>query len=173
MGLLPQQEQKAEEKSETESEKAKRKEIEEKACPAEDIIYIAKTDKKSHPTADIPADKALIYVVRPTMIGHTAYTKLAVDGHWIGVNRGKNYFFFTLEPGEHYFCSKAENRSALALTVEAGKTYYLQQKILMGFLSARNHLAVLDEEEGKEALAKCHPSSFHEKPKKEKKKKGT
>ncbi|MBZ5684784.1 MAG: hypothetical protein LAP86_07095 [Acidobacteriia bacterium] len=49
-------------------------------------------------------------------------TKLAVDGDWKGVNRGNNYFYFTLEPGEHYFCSAAENHSVLTLKVEAGKT---------------------------------------------------
>jgi uncharacterized protein DUF2846 len=105
----------------------------------------------------------MIYVVRPTMMGNKIQTKLGVDGHWVGVNRGDNYFYFTLEPGTHYFCSQAENRSVLALTVEAGKTYYLQQKITMGFMKARNHLVVVDEAKGKEDVAKTHPSSFEEK----------
>jgi len=44
--------------------------------------------------------------------------------------------------------------------VEAGKTYYLQQKIKMGFMKARNKLVAISETEGKEALGKCHPSSW-------------
>src|SRR5580765_3383731 len=90
-------------------------------------------------------------------------TKLAVDGHWVGVNRGNNYFYFTLDPGMHYFCSQAENHSVLALQVEAGKTYYLQQKITMGLMKARNKLVTVDEAKGKEDVAKTHPSSFETK----------
>jgi hypothetical protein len=87
------------------------------------------TDKTQHPTPEPPPDKALIYVLRPTMMGNKLQTKLSVDQRWVGVNRGNNYFFFTFDPGEHYFCSTAENRSVLALKVEAGKTYYLQQHV--------------------------------------------
>lgn len=51
----------------------------------------------------------------------------------------------------------------LALTVEAGKTYYLQQKVRFGWMKARNKLVLLDEEEGKKGLAKCHLALFEEK----------
>jgi hypothetical protein len=136
------------------------KQIEAKACPAENTALDAKTDKSSHPTPDAPADKALVYVVRPTMMGNKIQTKLAVDGHWVGVNRGDNYFFFNLDPGTHYFCSQAENRSVLSIKVEAGKTYYLQQKITMGFMKARNKLVEVEAAKGKEDVAKTHPSSF-------------
>jgi len=137
-----------------------KQELEKKACCETDVKYDADTDKKSHPTPEASAGKALVYVVRPTMMGNKIQTKLAVDGEWKGVNRGNNYFFFELEPGEHYFCSKAENRSLLKLSVEAGKTYFLQQKIKMGFMKARNQLVQISDEKGKEGLAKCHPSVF-------------
>src|SRR5690349_17928826 len=81
------------------------KQIESKACPEHEGSHSTKTDKTTHPTPDAPADKAMIYVVRPTMIGNKVQSKLAVDGHWVGINRGDNYFYFTLEPGTHYFCS--------------------------------------------------------------------
>ena len=94
-----------------------------KACGAAEVDYNHETDKKQHPTPDPDSGQALIYVVRPTGLGGAIQSKLAVDGVWRGVNKGKNYFFFMLDPGEHYFCSKAENRSVLAFTVDAGKTY--------------------------------------------------
>lgn len=144
----------------TESEKAGRKELELKACGTTEVKYSAKTDKKQHPVPEPPADKALVFVIRPTMWGNKIQTKLAVDGQWVGTNRGDNYFFFTLEPGEHHFCSDSENRSLLSLKVEAGKTYYLQQKIKVGLWKARNKLVVLDEAEGKKGLAECHLSVF-------------
>ncbi|MGH9788183.1 MAG: DUF2846 domain-containing protein [Candidatus Acidiferrales bacterium] len=158
-----QQKEQDEDEPKTEADKAKQKELEAKACGPENVKHSARTDKKQHPTPEPPADKALIYVIRPTMSGNKVQTKLGVDGKWVGVNRGDNYFFFTLEPGEHYFCSQAENKSVLALKVEAGKTYYLQQKIRFGWMKARNQLVVLDEPEGKKGLAKCHLSLFEEK----------
>jgi hypothetical protein len=121
------------------------------------------TEKESLPLPEQPADKALIYVIRPTHIGAAIQTKLSVDGKWVGVNRANNYFYLVLDPGKHYFCSQAENRSVLSLAVEAGKTYYLQQKIRMGWAKAQNHLEVLEAEEGKKGLGKCKLSVFEEK----------
>ncbi|HKM89573.1 MAG TPA: DUF2846 domain-containing protein [Candidatus Acidoferrales bacterium] len=92
-------------------------------------------------------------------------TKLAVDGKWVGVNKANNYFYFTLEPGPHYFCSQAENHNLLTLVVEAGKTYYLQQKIRAGWVKAQTDLQLLDEDEGKKGLAKCKRRVFEEKKK--------
>lgn len=96
----PKQQQEEEKEPQTESEKAKRKELEQKAC-GPDVNHKTETDKKQHPIPEPPADKALVYVVRPTMMGNKVQTKLAVDGKWVGINRGNNYFFFTLNPGEH------------------------------------------------------------------------
>jgi len=158
-----QQKEQDEDEPKTESDKAKQKELEAKACGPENVKHSARTDKKQHPTPEPPADKALIYIIRPTMSGNKVQTKLGADGKWMGVNRGDNYFFFTLEPGEHYFCSQAENRSVLALKVEAGKTYYLQQKIRFGWMKARNQLVLIDEQEGKKGLAKCHLALSEEK----------
>lgn len=145
-------------KNEDDDEQPNKKELEEKACGLTEVNYKAQTNKKQHPTPEPSADKAIVYVIRPTMIGNKIQTKLAANGEWKGVNRGDNYFYFELSPGEYHFCSQAENRSLLALKVEAGKTYYLQQKIQMGFLKARNRLVTLDTEKGKEGLAKCHLS---------------
>lgn len=131
-----------------------------KACGTKEseVDFSVSTDKKSHPTAEPPAGKAMIYVLRPTMMGNKVQTKLAVDGVWKGANRGKNYFFFPLDPGEHHFCSKAENRSVVTLNVEPGKTYYLQQRIRMGLMKARNSLAVMTDDEGQKKLKDSHPS---------------
>lgn len=153
-----------EEEPKTANEKARQEEIKKKACPAADKGFSHETDKTSHPTPEPAPEKALVYVLRPASMGGKIQTKLGVDGHWAGVNRGKSYFFVELPPGEHYLCSKAENTSVLALGVEAGKTYYVEQKVKMGFMKARNQLALLKEAEGKEKLAKCHPSVFKEKP---------
>jgi hypothetical protein len=138
------------------------KEVELKACgPKEkEVNYKADTDKSKHPAPEQPADKALIYVIRPSMIGNKVQSKLAVDGEWKGTNRGENYFYFMLDPGEHYFCSAAENYSVLKVDVAAGKTYYLQQHVRMGVMKARNKLEAMSEEEGKSKLAGAHLSTW-------------
>ncbi|MFZ0773930.1 MAG: DUF2846 domain-containing protein [Candidatus Sulfotelmatobacter sp.] len=144
------------------SEEQVSKELELKACgPKEkEVNYKADTDKSQHPTPEQPADKALIYVIRPAMMGNKIQSKLAVDGEWKGTNRGNNCFSFTLDPGEHYFCSAAENHSVLKLDVTAGKTYYLQQHVRMGMMKASNKLDVMSEEEGKAKVAEAHPSTW-------------
>lgn len=141
-------------------EDAAKKELRLKACGTEKVNYTEGTDKTQHPTPPAPADKAMIYVLRTSMLGYKINTKLAVDGKWMGMNRGKTYFFFPLEPGEHFFCSEAENQDYLALTVEAGKTYYLKQGIEMGLWKARTSLTVLDDKKGEEELKDLNLSVF-------------
>ncbi len=143
-----------------ETDKAKLAEMKLKACGTKTVKYKADTDKKQHPTPDAPADKALIYVLRPTLIGNKIQSKIAVDGDWKGVNRGKNYFFFTVEPGERYFCSESENQDFLVLNVEAGKTYYFLQEVKLGLMKARTNLVQFTEEKGKEKLKDVHLSIF-------------
>lgn len=159
----PKEEELKEEEPATPAEKLRKEELETRACPAVDVKFTTETDKTRHPTPTPEEGKGLLYVLRPTMYGNKIQTKLAVDGRWVGVNRGHNYFFLHLDPGDHYLCSKAENRSVMALKVEAGKTYYVEQKIKGGILKARNKLAVLPEAEGQKKLAKSHPSSWAEK----------
>jgi len=145
-----------------ESEPANSSDMEMKACGPVDkeVKYVADTDKSQHPTGTVTPDGALIYVIRSTMFGNKVQTKLAVDGEWKGVNRGDNYFFFTVKPGEHYFCGRAENRAVLVLTVEAGKTYYLAQRIRMGVWKARTDLVAMNESDGQQELQKAHPSTW-------------
>lgn len=145
-----------------EAETDSHQERELKACGPKDkeVMYVADTDKKSHPQGTSTADTSLIYIIRSTMYGNKIQTKVAVDGEWKGVNRGNNYFFFALKPGTHYFCSKSENNSIAILTTDAGKTYYLAQTIHMGLMKARNDLIVIEDAEGAAELAKAHPSTW-------------
>jgi hypothetical protein len=156
--LQDEKQKQAEKKAETAQAKetqADDKEIEAKACGASEVNFNHKSVSAPPPNLEAPPDKALIIVVRPAWVGSGVQTKLAANGKWIGTNKGKSYFTFTLEPGEHYLCSKAENRSTLKLSVEAGKTYFVQQKIEMGLLKARNKIVQLEADEGKKALEKC------------------
>ena len=136
------------------------KAIETKACGDKEVNYSQTTEKNNHTMGVLTADKALIYVLRPTLLGKPTQSKLAVDGEWMGVNRGNSYFFFQVVPGEHYFCSRVENHSAIALTVEAGKTYYLQQEMQPGMMKGRTSLRVMDEAEAQKKLPKLEISTW-------------
>ena len=103
----------------------------------------------------LPADKAMVYVVRPTHLGAAIQTKLSMDGNWVGVTMANSYFVFLADPGKHDFCSQSENASRLTVNLEAGKIYYLQQHVRMGFFKAENELSQLDSHAGQEALKKC------------------
>jgi len=137
------------------------------ACGPDEVRHSVRTVHEPQVLPAQPADKALIYVIRPTHYGMLAQTKLAVDKSWVGVNRANNYFYFTLNPGPHHFCSEMGRKtlltvrslSLLSVVVEAGKTYYLQQKITYG----GNDLELLSVEEGKKGLEKCRLSAFAEK----------
>ena len=110
---------------------------------------------KEHPLAEAQADKALIYVVRPTSVGAAIKSFFFSDEEVLGINRGNSYFFARVDPGRHVFWSKSENVDALELDVQAGGTYYIQQHVQMGGFRARTRLEVLDEARGREALAEC------------------
>jgi hypothetical protein len=107
----------------------------------------------------VEPDKALVYVVRPAHVGFAVKSFFLCDDEILGINKGDSYFFAQVAPGKHVFWSKSENVDALELTVEAGKTYYLQQHVQMGFGRARTKLEVLDDKEGKAALDKCQKRS--------------
>jgi hypothetical protein len=100
------------------------------------------------------ADKALVYILRPAFVGMAIKMWAFVDDQFIGVTHGKNYTYALVEPGEHVFWSKAENVSAFKMNVEAGKTYYLQQKVRPGGFRANVKFAEAEDSKVKKYLKK-------------------
>jgi hypothetical protein len=130
------------------------------ACgaPEKEVHYTVDTEKGAPPAAVQPADKALFYIFRPRH-GMTSFpSSIAVDGEWKGANLAGTYFFFTLQPGLHYFCSSAKSKSLLILTAEAGKTYYLEQQVIFKPHSPVHNLFMLREADAKPMLALTAPS---------------
>ncbi|MFN0014950.1 MAG: DUF2846 domain-containing protein [Saprospiraceae bacterium] len=98
---------------------------------------------------------ALIYFLRPTSAAYGIGMEVTCDGTHIGGNHGKRYFFAHVKPGKRVFVSSAENKAELLLVLDAGKTYFIEQKIKMGILTARNQLERIEEADGRKKLAKC------------------
>ncbi|MBP7147135.1 MAG: DUF2846 domain-containing protein [Acidobacteria bacterium] len=111
------------------------------------------------PRGETKPAAALVYVGRPASAGFAVPIYFFVDDQVVGVNHGNEYFFVDVAPGKHIFWSKAENVEALELEVEGGKTYYFQQKTLIGVLKARTELRLLDEAAGEPMLKECKKMS--------------
>ncbi len=116
--------------------------------------------KQQHPTPTPASGKALIYVVRikksPDSSRSQALKALVgVNGKWVGGTLVNTYSYFEVEPGLVSLCSIATCRGepqVLALTAEAGQTYYLQQwgsATMFGAMSGKCGIKQLSEQEAK------------------------
>ena len=107
-----------------------------------------------------PEGKALVYIVRPSFLGKLIQFKTFCGEELIGYTVGKTYLHTFLDPGTHKIITKAENKRELEITVEAGKTYYIKQKVGFGLIKARVKLMLLNENEGEYALSKSKPAKL-------------
>jgi len=97
---------------------------------------------------------ARIYVLRPSSFGSAITFKIYQGEKFIGELGPKSYLSWQVDPanGKIEVISKAENYSVLKVTPEVGKTYYIHQKVKMGWIMARTGLEWLTEEEALEML---------------------
>lgn len=116
---------------------------------------IASTDLNHIKTLSPDSGKALVYVVRPSIVGSAITFGVKCNDMPIGSTNGKRFIYTFLEPGTHIFTSKAENVSDLFLKVESGRTYFINQKPKWGTLFSRVQLEKLDEKTGRSYLSKC------------------
>jgi len=93
----------------------------------------------------LPADKALVVVMRPTSVGLAVSMKVEVNGKLVGKTRGKCYIYTYVTPGRVHVTSRAENTSELDFLAVAGRVYYVYQEVKMGVLFARSKLSLVHE----------------------------
>lgn len=98
-----------------------------------------------------------IYVLRPTSFGSAISMTVTENNIAIGRTGPKGYLCWEREPGETIVDSQAENNATINVDVQKGSVTYILQSVQMGFLTARNKLKLLTEEEGKNKLKKCKP----------------
>ena len=77
------------------------------------------------------------------------------DDQFLGVTHGYNYTFAQVPTGEHVLWSKSENISAIRITLEAGKTYYMRQRVRMGLFRAATLVEIVDEKDTEKMFKKC------------------
>jgi hypothetical protein len=102
----------------------------------------------------VPLDgKAMVYVVRPSSLGGLVRFNVYLDDKEaeseMGYNRGSQYIYFSVEPGNHQILSIAENWSEVNISVKSGDVIFIQQDAQMGILMARNSIAKIEGYTGK------------------------
>ena len=103
--------------------------------------------------------KAIVYIVRPSSMGSLVRIGVECDKEGLGSTKAKQYIYAILDPGARTFTAYTENHTSLDLTLEAGKIYFIQQKIKMGLVVARVGLELMNESDGRKALNDCKLSS--------------
>ena len=99
--------------------------------------------------------KAIVYVIRPSFLPHYG-VEIYLDGREksaeVGMNRGKHYIYFNVNPGKHTLYSNAMNWAELAFEVKENDSIYILQDVTgFGPLST-SELLILSAEEGLKKL---------------------
>lgn len=115
-------------------------------------LYQTSEDKKM--AAPGPGEAA-VYFVRPAAMGMAINFWGFVDETPVGMTKGHTYIWATVPAGEHLIWSSSGNVSAVKVNLEAGKSYYFEQKAKMGGIRARVELEPLAEADRAKAFEKC------------------
>jgi Protein of unknown function (DUF2846) len=110
------------------------------------------------PNLSVPvedATKARIYVIRPALIGGAVQMKVTDNDELIGKTGPQSYLVWERSPGEAFVTSKAEKPCSVTLNVEAGKVYYVLQRVEPGVLYARCRMEQIDDEHAQKFLKGC------------------
>jgi len=93
-----------------------------------------------------PSDgKAVVYFTRLNSIGAAVSFEYFQNDKYIGIFKGKNYMRYECEPGEQLLWASTENKEFVSAELEAGKTYIVVVKAVMGAMKARVKLQPITE----------------------------
>ena len=107
-------------------------------------------------TMQPPSGKSLVYVVRPTFLGKPFAGKVTANNEYVGTTQGGMYVYAILDPGEYKFkVTGQDNDSDIAVTLEAGKIYYIKQSVYVGIIKGLTKLTLLDNDDGRKVLQEC------------------
>jgi len=110
------------------------------------------------PPAKPSPGKALVYVVRPSLIPYFFKTDVFLDGkesgQQIGSTKGGEYVYFNVEVGEHIIYSYALNWSEIKINAVEGDILYIKQNAygLPGIIF--NELSILELKDAQSYFAK-------------------
>jgi Protein of unknown function (DUF2846) len=107
--------------------------------------------------AEIPEVKegqALIVFYREQrMAGAAIQFRVNQNAVPIGSLTNGSVMFRDVDPGQYGFSSEVVTGDSLSLTVEAGKIYFVQGTVRMGYFAGRPKFTVVDEATARKAVA--------------------
>lgn len=116
------------------------------------FIFVSTFSLSQSPAPEIPptpADKAVVYFVRPSAMGFainfTYFDSLQVIGRF----NGPKYIRYECEPGKHLFWARSENKDFVEADIEAGKIYFIEALVKMGAIKAGVELSPVDPKDTK------------------------
>ena len=98
--------------------------------------------------------KSVVYIIRQGLFGAAIEMRLDCDSFFVGRINSNTYLYTIVDSGNHIFKAQAENNFTLKVHLDGGKTYYLEQQVKMGIVSARTKLKILSPEAGSKYLSK-------------------
>jgi hypothetical protein len=101
-------------------------------------------------------DKAVIYVVRDYPdFSDVAATIYLGDAAGMITTYAGTYYRWEAEPGTHRISGFAGDMGAIVLRVEAGRIYYVQQRVSVFFRFAQSYYQLVAEPQGRAAVMRA------------------
>ncbi|MFZ4522055.1 MAG: hypothetical protein ACOYNC_10130 [Bacteroidales bacterium] len=91
-----------------------------------------------------PADKAVVYFIRSSNTGFAINFSYFDSDRLFGLFAGKGYIRYECSPGSHLFWARSENKDFVEAEVDAGKVYFIEAIVQMGFVKAAVRLQPID-----------------------------
>ncbi|MGA8739907.1 MAG: hypothetical protein WB561_01825, partial [Terracidiphilus sp.] len=119
--------------------------------------FKVKVDDTQHTLVPPEAGMARIYFIHEdgflteVPLGYPT-SKFAIDGAWVGADRGNSYFSAAVDPGEHHLCatlqSSIERRELVHFVAEEGKVYYYRTRLVLSGSVELLELESIDSDQG-------------------------
>lgn len=129
------------------------------ACAVKPTNIIPPASDQSH---------ALIYIIRPDytydfirLKGFYVYVDQIKPHKEIGINKGNNFIYFYVEPGEHVIYSESENIANIKINAKANEIIYIKQTARIGLTTLKNQLSLIDKNEAQNLIKQAGLGKIH------------
>ena len=117
-----------------------------------------------------PAEgKSVVYFARVSVYGKPMAFEFFHQDKYFGELKGKQYFRYECDPGEHLFWASTENKEFMTAELSEGETYIVIVDVITGFWKPHVGLSPISSgnedllERAKELINKNEPVTFAEK----------
>jgi hypothetical protein len=111
--------------------------------------------EKYTPAASVPANRAAVYVYRPSAMAPAISPNVQGNGVGLSDLPAHGYFVYYAAPGELTLTAHTEATTSVTLDVKAGETYYVKGSVGMGFFVGHPHLVIVSNDAGAQEIKDC------------------